>query len=121
MLSPNNAPSGCGTIQAEVYYSKKYRPVDRLPDDCIEPVMEDLLRCGLLKRNDKILFTESRLIPYANVIFDLDRPRALSTIRDYLDEIGIISCGRYGEWGYHWTDESFISGENGAERVLAKI
>jgi protoporphyrinogen oxidase len=121
MLSPNNAPPGFGTIQAEVYYSKKYRPVDRPPDECIKPVIGDLYRCGLLEKDDTILFTEARLIPYANVIFDLDRPRALSTIQGYLDEIGIISCGRYGEWGYHWTDESFISGENAAQKILDRM
>ena len=41
MLSPNNTPSGTGSIQAEVYYSDKYRPLDRKPQDCIDPVIQD--------------------------------------------------------------------------------
>jgi protoporphyrinogen oxidase len=118
MLSPNNAPPGTGSIQAEIYYSKKYRPLDRSAVDCIQPVIRDLRRCGLLQKNDTILSTEARTIPYANVIFDLDRPRALSTVKGYLDDIGIVSCGRYGEWGYHWTDDSFINGENAAQTIL---
>ena len=28
-------------------------------------------------------------------------------------------CGRYGDWGYMWTDESFISGERAAEKALS--
>lgn len=121
MQSAHNVPPGTGSIQAEVYYSQKYRPLDRSPHECIQPVIEDLQRCGLLTEGDKILFTEARLIPYANVIFDLDRAPALSTVHGYLDEIGIFYCGRYGEWGYHWSDESFLSGENAAQRVLKRI
>ena len=37
----------------------------------------------------------------------------------YLDDMQIAYCGRYGDWGYLWTDESFISGERAAERALA--
>jgi len=118
MLSPGNVPPGHGSIQAEVYYSNKYRPLDRPPEQCIEPVIADLKRCGLLREDEKILMAEARLIPYANVIFDHDRESALPVVSGYLDSLGIATCGRYGEWGYHWTDESFVSGENAAQRVL---
>lgn len=118
MLSPNTVPPDAGSIQAEVYYSAKYRPLDRAPEDCIEPVIRDLRRCGLLRPDDEILHRNARLVPYANVIFDLDRPAALATVRGYLEEIGIETAGRYGEWGYHWTDESYESGERAAQRVL---
>lgn len=118
MQSPNNVPPGAGSLQAEVYFSKKYRPLDRSPDECIEPVIRDLRRVGLLREDDKILVRHAMLIPYANVIFDLDRPAALATVRGYLDDLGIVACGRYGEWGYQWTDEAFMSGENAAQKVL---
>ncbi|MCK4628333.1 MAG: hypothetical protein KAT56_04980, partial [Sedimentisphaerales bacterium] len=104
MQSLHNVPPGAGSIQAEVYYSNKYRPLDRTPQECIQPVIADLRRCGLVREDDKILFSDAKLIPYANVIFDLDRQQALKIIHGYLDDIGIICCGRYGEWGYHWTD-----------------
>ena len=58
------------------------------------------------------------LLRYANIIFDLDRAAALKTVHAYLDELGIAYCGRYGDWGYMWTDESFISGENAAQKAL---
>ncbi len=118
MQSPHNAPSGMGSIQAEVYFSKKYRPLDRRPEDCIQPVIDDLRRCGLLSEDDEIVSSHARLLPYANVIFDLDRPAALTCVHGYLDEIKVAYCGRYGEWGYHWTDEAFKSGENAAQKIL---
>jgi len=65
-----------------------------------------------------ILYCHASIIPYANVIFDLDRAEALSTVHEYLDKIGILYSGRYGEWGYQWTDETFVSGENAAQKIL---
>ena len=118
LLSPNNVPPGAGSIQAEVYFSAKYRPLDRKPEACIEPVIRDLRRCGLLREDDRILHRNAALVPYANIIFDHDRPAALATVLGYLEEIGIATCGRYGRWGYHWTDESFVSGEEAAQQIL---
>ena len=119
MLSPNNVPKGAGSIQVEVYYSRKYRPLDRPAAACIEPVLSDLRRCGLIREADSVLFSEARVVPYANIIFDHDRAPALDVVHGFLDEVGIAYCGRYGEWGYQWTDESFLSGEKAAERILA--
>jgi protoporphyrinogen oxidase len=118
MLSPHNVPPGTGSIQAEVYYSKKYRPLDQKPEECIELVIKDLRRCGLIREDDEILFKHAMFIPYANVIFDLDRANALTTVHGYLDDLGIAYCGRYGEWDYIWTDESFMSGEKAAQKIL---
>ena len=72
LQSPHNVPPGCGSLQAECYYSRKYRPLDRRPEDCIEPVIADLKRCGVLRETDRILFRHAMHIPYANVIFDLE-------------------------------------------------
>jgi protoporphyrinogen oxidase len=121
MLSGRNVPPGTGSIQAEVYFSGKYKPLNGSPDDWIEPVIKDLRRCGLLREDDRVLFRKAMLLKYANVIFDLDRAAALKTVHGYLDELGIAYCGRYGDWGYMWTDESFISGERAAEKALSRL
>jgi protoporphyrinogen oxidase len=121
MLSARNAPSGTGNIQAEVYFSSKYKPFTGSAEDWIEPVIRDLRRCGLLREEDQVLSRNAMLLPYANIIFDLDRAAALKTVHSYLDEIGIAYCGRYGDWGYMWTDESFISGEGAAEKALSAL
>jgi protoporphyrinogen oxidase len=121
LLSPTNAPPGCGLLQAECYFSKKYRPLDRTPEACIEPVLESLRMCGLLRESDEIVFTSALHLPYANIIFDLDRAKALEIVHGYLRDAGIHYCGRYGDWGYLWTDEAFISGERAAERALERV
>jgi protoporphyrinogen oxidase len=119
MLSHRNALPGTGSIQAEVYFSDKYKPFTGTADDWIEPVIRDLRRCGLLREEDKILSRKAMLLRYANIIFDLDRAASLKTVHGYLDDLGIAYCGRYGDWGYMWTDESFISGEKAADRALS--
>jgi protoporphyrinogen oxidase len=119
MLTSCNAPPGKGSIQAEVYFSDRYKPLTGSPDAWIEPVIRDLRMCGILREKDRVLFRQAMLLRYANVIFDLDRAAALKTVHGYLDELGIGYCGRYGDWGYMWTDESFKSGESAAERVLS--
>lgn len=121
LMSRNNVPPGTGSIQAELYFSKKYRPMDRSPQEYIELVISDLHRCGLLAENDKILCSEARLCANAQVIFDLDRAPALRIVHGYLNDIGIAYCGRYGDWEYTWTDQAFKSGENAAQKVLDSL
>ncbi|MBF6606403.1 MAG: NAD(P)-binding protein [Chloroflexi bacterium] len=119
-LSPHTVPPGTGSIQAEIYFSDKYRPLPESPDGLIRRVIADLRRCGILRDADQILFSEARVARYGNVIYDHDRAAALATVHGYLDEIGVLYCGRYGEWNHLWTDEAFVSGERAAERALER-
>jgi protoporphyrinogen oxidase len=121
MFSPNNVPPGHGLIQAEVYFSNKYMPMTGTPEDCIEPVIADLRRVGLIRDGDDIVHQNAAFVKFANIIFDHDRPKALATVHGYLDEIGVNYCGRYGDWAYLWTDDSFKSGERAAESALAGL
>ncbi len=120
VFSSNNTPPGCGSFQAEIYFSEKYRPLRVEPDSLIEPVIDDLRRCGLIRDDDAVLHTSTMYAPYANVIFDHERAEAVETVLGYLDEVGIATAGRYGLWGYQWTDESFVSGEEAARRALSR-
>jgi protoporphyrinogen oxidase len=119
MLSKQNAPPGTGSIQAEVYFSDKYKPFTGSTEDWIDPVIRDLRRCGILRDDDQILSRKAMFLRYANVIFDLERSAALKTVHEYLQDVGVAYCGRYGDWGYMWTDESFKSGELAAESALS--
>jgi protoporphyrinogen oxidase len=121
MFSAHIAPPGCGSIQAEVYFSKKYKPLEQSPESYIEPVIRDLRRVGILREDEAVLHQSVEFAEYANIIFDHDRPQALATVFGYLDDIGVDHCGRYGDWAYLWTDDSYKSGEQAAERALARL
>ena len=118
MFAPKNVPDGMGSIQCEIYFSDKYKPLTGTPDGWRDRAIADLRKCGLIRPDDRIVMASTIHVRYANVIFDLDRAGALKVVHGYLDELGIQCCGRYGEWGYLWTDESFISGEKAAQRAL---
>ena len=61
---------------------------------------------------------DAKISAIAGIIFDHDRIPALAIVMDYLDELGIRTAGRFGEWAYLWTDHSFESGERAAQQVL---
>jgi protoporphyrinogen oxidase len=118
-LSPNNAPEGKGSIQAEVYYSAR-RP---LPCDAAllpDRVVEELVSIGVLRSSSEVLWARCREVPFANVVFDHSRRDALSTIRPWIEAQGIVLAGRYGEWGYHWTDDAVRSGWQAVAAVLGE-
>ncbi|HEX6840478.1 MAG TPA: FAD-dependent oxidoreductase [Stellaceae bacterium] len=118
MFSPHNAPKGCGTIQAEVYFSDKYKPLRNKPESYIEPAIADLRRCGFIRDSDRILLKDAAINRYANVIYDHDRAPSVELVHGYLRDIGVVYCGRYGNWDHAWTDEAFLSGEAAAQQVL---
>jgi protoporphyrinogen oxidase len=117
-LSPRVVPDGTSAIQVEWYFSEKYKPLDASPQSLIEPTVGHLRSMDLLKPEDQVLVSEAMFCRYANVIYDHERAAAVATIRAFLDEVGIHTCGRYGEWNHFWTDESFMSGERAAEAAL---
>ncbi|NOY43806.1 MAG: NAD(P)-binding protein [Planctomycetes bacterium] len=118
LQSRENVPAGHACLMAECYYSDKYRPLDCQPSDCIERVVADLRRVGVIRPEDNVVFTTAMHLKYANVIFDLDRAKALEIVHGFLEEIKVAYCGRYGMWAYIWTDQSFLSGEKAAEQIL---
>lgn len=117
-FSPYTTPPGTSAYQCEVYFSDKYRPLDQPLNAIIDRVEAELRQCGLIQAGDRVLLREATVSPFAGIIFDLDRPAALQTVNEYLDEVGILRAGRFGEWKYLWTDHAFESGENAAQLVL---
>jgi protoporphyrinogen oxidase len=114
MMSPNNAPEGCGGVQVEVYHS----PYRALPcKDVLNRVIEELIGLKILRKEDKIMVAREQHLPYANVLFDLRRSANLAIVQGYLAENRIHCCGRYGEWEYFWTDDSVVSGWRAAKEA----
>jgi protoporphyrinogen oxidase len=113
-FSQTTAPPGTSSISSEVAYS------DREPCDqgtVVARVRDDLMRVGILRRDDEILTTTTRNIKYAYCIYDRPRTEALRVIHQWMRSQGIVSCGRYGLWTYFWSDEALLSGLKAGESV----
>lgn len=118
MLSTKNAPPGCGSIQAEVYFSDKYKPLGIEATELVDKVIDDLRSCGFIRSGDQILLCDTTINRYANVIYDRDRAPALEIVHGFLKDIGLCYCGRYGRWNHAWTDQAFIDGEATARAAI---
>ncbi len=108
-------PEGTSTLQAEISYDRKDRPD---PDELLHRVRADLVRFGILRADDTILFEDVLFQEYGYVIYDHNRQEALREIQRYLKPLNIHTCGRYGEWKYLWSDQSVLSGKRVAQRVV---
>lgn len=107
LKSPDNVPEGCSSLQMEVYCNRN----EYTREELLARSVGKLVSLNILKQED-ILFTDIRFEPYANVIFDHNIYEARKTVRDYLFSLGIETIGRFGKWGYLWSDQSLMSGLN---------
>ncbi len=107
--SPDNAPPGCSSLQFETYFSR-HKPLDISGEVLIEHVIRAAEKMGLLSPRD-IVVTDCRILPYANVAFERGMTNKRRVVLDFLEAKGILPVGRFGEWDYLWTDQSFLSGK----------
>ena len=113
-FAPENAPPGHSSISCEIAYSRR-KPLNE--EGLVERVVDSLRRTGILENSDRIVLADQINIPYAYVVFDFNREPSLRTIHTWMESVGLYPCGRFGEWGYHWSFEAIESGR----RVAAQI
>lgn len=113
-FSPDNAPAGHSSISCEIAYSRR-KPLSE--DGLILRTVEALIQTGILLESDRIVVEDQIDIPYAYVVFDFNRDASLRTIHSWMESVGLFPCGRFGEWGYHWSFEAIESGKRVAARV----
>ena len=118
--SNSMVPKNKTSISAEIAYGND----NKLPcskSEISQRVINDLIKADILKKDDKIELVNNYDIKYGYVIFDNNRKPALKKIHDYLKTQEIIPCGRYGDWAYHWSDESILSGKKSIKKYNSKI
>lgn len=107
--SPENAPQGCSSLQFEIYSrgtESRYNKTDLL-----ENVRYALKKMNIAKE-DEILFMHHKHLPYGNVVFDKGMELIRDKLRKYFDDHNVKTMGRFGEWDYLWSNQSFLSGYN---------
>ena len=116
-FAPSNAPAGCSSVSCEIAYSHRKPLVE---EGLVQRTLDALMRTGILNAEDEIVVQEVMDIPYAYVVFDFQRQQALDVIHPWMESAGLVPCGRFGEWGYHWSFEAIESGKRAAARVLGE-
>lgn len=107
LKSADNAPAGCSSLQAEVFYA----------NDAPIPPAEEVLASTIEKLKSICNFTDEDIVvkdirfePYANVAFTHPIYENRQIVHDYLDSLGIEYIGRFGKWDYLWSFQAFKSG-----------
>lgn len=105
--SLDNVPKGCSSLQFEIYSrgtKSKFKKTD-----IIENVIYALKKMKIANTED-ILFTHHKHLRYGNVIFDKDMEIKRDQIINHYKTKDIKTIGRFGEWDYLWSNQSFLSG-----------
>ena len=116
--SAANAPAGHSSLQFEIYSSPR-APLAATPDEMKENCLAALETMGLARR-DEIVLLHHKTLPYGNVVFDLGMEARRDLVADWVRGCGIELAGRFGEWAYLWSNQSFMSGRRAAEAVLRR-
>ena len=69
-----------------------------------------LKRMGLVKSEVEVVFMHHKHLRWGNVVFDLGMEERRNLVRNWLEQVGILSAGRFGEWDYLWSNQAFMSG-----------
>lgn len=130
MLSSSNAPENKTGIQVEVYESQ-YKPFNLSHADIALAVVQELKDMGIIDFAESV---DTHYVPFANVVFDIQRREAQSLILTWLEDFGLVRekddldpmtdwdtemdvtrgklilAGRFGQWKYFWTDDCVLRG-----------
>ena len=108
LKSPDNAPAGCSSLQAEIFYANDapIPPADEVLTHTIEKLKPI---CNF--SDEDILVRDIRFEPYANISFTPSIYTARQTIHNWLLSLHIHPIGRFGLWDYLWSHQAFESGD----------
>lgn len=112
LKSQENVPFGCSSMQFEIYHNPNEKINSK---EIVENVKKSLLQMNICNEED-IMFVDYRCVDYANVIFLNNMEEDRDCVRKYLQNKNVDLIGRFGEWDYLWSDQSYLSGINCAKK-----
>lgn len=114
-----NAPEGMNTLQLEVNYSE-FKPLAMSGQELLQKVIDECDRMGCLKKQD-IIVTDVCFCEYANVIFNHDIYKNREKVQNFLSQNEIIYTGRFADWDYLWVDQTILSAQRAAEKLIRQM
>jgi len=114
--SPHCNPEGGFGLTCEITYSQ-HKPLPCDGDELVQRCIDDCIKVGIFSKGDPIWATSQCDMPYAYVVYDHGRSKAVGAIREWLKERDILLAGRYSEWEYYNSDHAFIAGKKAADEV----
>jgi UDP-galactopyranose mutase len=118
LFSKRMVPEGCQSIMCEISESG-FKPRDKakIVSECIA----DLKKVGILLPGHEILHESVTTLDPAYIIYDLKHRETVNRLHSACNEIGIMPCGRFGDWEYLNMDHSIMSGKRIADEIAARL
>ena len=90
-----------------------------LREDIEQWIVDSLLEMDLIHNAGEVRHVEVRDIPFAYPVPTADRDAIVGAIHQWLEDAGIYSVGRFGQWAYINSDEAIHRGMLLGEKLLA--
>jgi protoporphyrinogen oxidase len=110
------APPGKASLYVELADRREPDVRELLPR-----VADALVEMGMIRSPEAIRFARARRIDVAYVVFDHAYDASVATVKAFLDEAGVLSAGRYGEWTYASMEDALLSGRDAARKVMERL
>ncbi|MCI0411929.1 FAD-dependent oxidoreductase [bacterium] len=84
----------------------------------VSQTIASLRQTGILTDADRIVARFPVMLPYAYVVYNSARKKAVEHIQRYLKSHNVHSFGRYGSWVYSSMEDAVLEGKQHAEQLL---
>ena len=119
LKSSKNVPEGFSSLQIEVYFTKD-KSLKLSKEQILEKIILELVTMKMINK-DEIILKDIRKEEYANIIFTKETYKSRDIIKSYYLDNELSLIGRFGEWEYFWSDQSFLSGRKAVSKDLENI
>ena len=114
--SSDNCPSGCSSVQFEIYESNLSQ-ASLSKNDLLDNCIYALEKMNISNRDD-ICVSDVRTLAYGNVTFYKGMEQDRKEITDWLSGQGVVLAGRFGCWDYLWSNQAMMSGFKSVESIV---
>jgi protoporphyrinogen oxidase len=120
-FSPHSVPEGHASLYVEFACDPKEADTQDDPGVGVfyEAAVSGLRKAEIIQHESDVLLHLHMPMPFAYVVYDHHRPRALEMLHRFLREHDIHSTGRYGEWKYSSMETAILDGKAVAKKLRA--
>jgi len=111
-------PPGCSTLYLETSYLPGREPN---PRTVYRRSLAALQELGLIRSERDVVVKKFLRIECAYVLFDHHHGGSVAALRAYLEQRGVHSIGRYGEWKYSSIEDALLDGRAAATKLCGDV
>jgi protoporphyrinogen oxidase len=120
VFSSSNTPPDHSSFVVEIT-AKENDSTWKLSDEkLLEHSIQGLSKCGLID-SKKVCFKKVVRSKYAYVIYDKNYLKNIGMVKNYIEKLGIILCGRFAEFEYLNMDACIERGRNLADKINSSL